>query len=296
VLKRDPDDDSIITDIELVEISLVDRPANPECKIELFKADSKKPDDSEDDHEDSEDDPEDDDEDDKPKKKKSAKTLFGEDTIETKLAKLEAELEESKEEFEELLQDHLDEMSGAVACGLIDKTWQESGLTVDDLQKVLATATKADREQPMYAFVCKHIEATLTTLDILAKAGARHNTSDMDSIQAIHDHTEKLGAQCDKEAAVTVGDLAKAEERYHALREVNARQAALITKLNTELTKLKAEPETPKVHSGKVVTKEMDSKPTPTQADDAEILDKMTPQERVIHAFKKAHANPIWVR
>jgi phage head maturation protease len=37
VTKRDPDDDSIITGLRLSEISLVDRPANPEALFEVFK-------------------------------------------------------------------------------------------------------------------------------------------------------------------------------------------------------------------------------------------------------------------
>lgn len=39
VLKRDPDDRSIITSIDLIEVSLVDRPCNPEASITMFKAD-----------------------------------------------------------------------------------------------------------------------------------------------------------------------------------------------------------------------------------------------------------------
>lgn len=38
VLKRDPKDRSIIVEIELSEISLVDRPAHPEARISLWKA------------------------------------------------------------------------------------------------------------------------------------------------------------------------------------------------------------------------------------------------------------------
>jgi phage head maturation protease len=38
VTSRDPKDDSIITGLDLIEISLVDRPANPDCLIDLWKA------------------------------------------------------------------------------------------------------------------------------------------------------------------------------------------------------------------------------------------------------------------
>ncbi|SRR5579875_1431762 len=40
VTSRDPDDRRVITGIELTEISLVDRPANPEAVIDVFKADA----------------------------------------------------------------------------------------------------------------------------------------------------------------------------------------------------------------------------------------------------------------
>src|SRR5665213_2132489 len=38
VTARDPDAKHVITGVDLLEISLVDRPANPEAVIELFKA------------------------------------------------------------------------------------------------------------------------------------------------------------------------------------------------------------------------------------------------------------------
>ena len=40
VLKRDPVDRSIITELRLTEISICDRPANPECVLTMFKADA----------------------------------------------------------------------------------------------------------------------------------------------------------------------------------------------------------------------------------------------------------------
>ncbi|HWF78365.1 MAG TPA: HK97 family phage prohead protease [Caulobacteraceae bacterium] len=43
VLARDPGDASVITKIKLSEISLVDRPANPEAVIDLWKADAAEP-------------------------------------------------------------------------------------------------------------------------------------------------------------------------------------------------------------------------------------------------------------
>ena len=38
VTSRDPRDPTVITGIDLAEISLVDRPANPEARVELFKS------------------------------------------------------------------------------------------------------------------------------------------------------------------------------------------------------------------------------------------------------------------
>lgn len=39
VLERDPGDDSVITGLKLIEVSLVDRPANPEAVLTMFKSD-----------------------------------------------------------------------------------------------------------------------------------------------------------------------------------------------------------------------------------------------------------------
>ena len=39
-LSRDPNDPSIVTGLKLTEVSLVDRPSNPDCRMELIKLDS----------------------------------------------------------------------------------------------------------------------------------------------------------------------------------------------------------------------------------------------------------------
>lgn len=43
VLKRDPTDRSIITALDLIEVSLVDRPANPQCTLDMWKSDFSQP-------------------------------------------------------------------------------------------------------------------------------------------------------------------------------------------------------------------------------------------------------------
>jgi hypothetical protein len=62
----------------------------------------------------------------------------------------------------------------------------------------------------------------------LAKIGAKHSKSDMEKIQAIHDHTAALGAACTTEKADAGGDLIKADQAA-AMAKIDGALATLAT-------------------------------------------------------------------
>jgi len=129
---------------------------------------------------------------------------------------------------------------------------------------------------------------------ILAKAGARHSKADQEHIQAVHDHSVSLGADCPAEKAVGAGlkpapreDLAKTlEERTQALSKLETRNSELETDLAkvsgekealaAEVEKLRAEP-APAKGALKAVPKEGDTLNKTTESEEPRTaLDEIT--------------------
>lgn len=258
VLERDTDDPTIIKSMNLLEISLVDLPANPQCRIDLFKVadtgaedvekkvdpkDPKDPDDDEDDDSaDSQDDP-DKEEDDAEDKKKSAReqeedemlykrlvARFGQEKAdelcksEPEIAQTENAVEEdlTKSEPETEVEDVDDEF---LATSLIEKLYAEF-----DVEKITALQATAKKEE-----VRSLLEFAKITKDIVAKAGSRHSRADMDSLQAIHDHASNMGATCSDNKAVKPGDLSKAYDKVRKLTSQLNESTETIDKLNKQV-------------------------------------------------------------
>jgi hypothetical protein len=129
----------------------------------------------------------------------------------------------------------------------------------------------------------------LPSADLL-KAGARHSKADMERVQAIHDNSAGLGADCGGGKADAGGELAKATEIltkvHNDLAKANESLAKVVAENDTlkkrveELGKLPAAPK----GALKVIEKAEDV----TRAEEKKDEEPKTPLE----AIKKAHQNP----
>lgn len=350
VTKRDEEDQSIIKEIELAEISIVDRPANPEARFDIAKAaegvkmkkietalekldEPVKTSDTSDlkkaelikkfmkefeadeatakefvekNH-------------DKlkvipllpPSNQTEAKVEKKEEKVETKedvkkgmycaanLASILAEIEYvvKSTEYETAIEGD----SSTIPQQLRD--WLNSGksLLVDYVTEEAREDDDVDVEFVASALIgelAKHYNIdldkeqnpfVLDVLDVVAKAGARHSTSDMDSLQAIHDHAQKMGAACDTEKVLNVsgvkpGDLAKATNEIKTLRKT-------IDELNTKITELGAQPAA-KQPALKVVTKGEDF--IEEKSDEDELTKNMSEKQKTDYEFKKALKAPAF--
>ncbi len=203
VTDRDPRDRTIITGVDLTEISLVDRPANPEATIELFKVaapylpEFAMP---------------------KSALAKSmqvvaclADVLDDIDWLQQNAdggiaAKLKPWLADGNSLLRDLIADETESrLDGQDVEGVSDD--------VDDLNVDKAATTRSWQAQ-----VAKILETRVARAGgvgrrrlayRLGKIGARHNKVDRSRIQSIHDHTVDLGAQCVHAKSATAADLAK---------------------------------------------------------------------------------------
>jgi hypothetical protein len=124
----------------------------------------------------------------------------------------------------------------------------------------------------------------------IAKAGARHSKADMERVQAIHDNSAGLGADCGAGKADAGGELAKATEIltkvHNDLAKANESLAKVVAENDTlkkrvvELGKLPAAP--------KGALKAIEKADDVTRAEEKKDEEPKTPLE----AIKKAHQNP----
>lgn len=148
--------------------------------------------------------------------------------------------------------------------------------------------------------------------DTLAKVGARHSAKDKDSIQAVHDHSQALGAMCDSaNCGDDAGKIAKVAADEDTIAKINGLEAEntrlkkivdtavpQIEALVEDVRKLKAAPmpAAPRTH---VVGKTDDTLGLGEAADtlgksDAEqLMEKFTPDELAEAAIKIAQRNPM---
>lgn len=220
VKSRDSEDKRIITAVELNEISLVDRPANPEALIDVFKiarpnvakakleiqasrarltaliA--------------------------KAKQDTTAKGMYEVAELSRVLSMLNYLAEAS--EYEEVREKdtastipaRLNDALAMVGDILRDMVDEEVGELVDDEPDILEMAV---------------------TLGGLAKAGARHSKADKARLQAIHDHSASMGADCSN----STEKLSMEKEELKKLTDANA---ASLTKLGEISDVLKVQNDT----------------------------------------------------
>jgi regulator of replication initiation timing len=154
------------------------------------------------------------------------------------------------------------------------KEWLASGceilkaMAAEEVDELLSDLSKA------VGPVGAGLKPALTPAPTLAKAGARHSAADQEHIQAVHDHSVSLGADCAAEKVSTgetpvSPDLAKTiqakeEELAKAAAEMETVKANLAKvtgenkALAAEVEKLKAEP-APAKGALKAVPKEADA-------------------------------------
>lgn len=202
--------DGIISKMRLTEISLVDRPANPECVIDLYKAD--------DTEENGEPDPSDepgkeDTKDEKTAQAEDLKKWLGEevwdtqralgalDTIYSLLSKERSEgdsaqtadLSEVVNRLKAFIASEIMEVSESDIIAYFEKNRDIQKAEAEKLVGLLNSATVAD------------------SISLLEKAGRRNSSKDQSMIQTMHDHSVSLGASCSSEKSESVDDIAKSD-------------------------------------------------------------------------------------
>lgn len=115
---------------------------------------------------------------------------------------------------------------------------------IDGLKEFVVSEIQEDNSDPM-ARITKLAEG----MGDMAKSGARNSKSDLEKLQAIHDHSCTLGAGCgekDAEKSVEIDDLAKRASAYdqlapkidQVLEKITA-QDATIKKQEEEISRLR---------------------------------------------------------
>jgi phage head maturation protease len=278
VLARDPADASIITKIRLSEISLVDRPANPEAVIDLWKADVAPPSNA-------------------AVKARAADlaAAAGRATAwKDYVAKARAAM--LAEQADDPAANDLDDGGGE--DGSDDPGDDASGdPDTDDPGDDADDTAEADADTPDQPNDLADIASRLAEL-----AG-----SDPDALQAAHDALAALGACCDPdncptEKASAPDDLAKLETVVAAaLAKALPRVEALERRLEAQdalIERLAAKPQPPRTAaSGHAIGKSDDADPMaapdPSAADAQKAFAALTPDERAYLLMKASLRQPI---
>jgi phage head maturation protease len=268
--------DNVISKLRLSEISLVDRPANPEAVFDVWKNDQPNP-------------PDDD--------------LADPDAEHDDL---KADTPAEEDALARYLGDEAWDVTRAVEClnsiyTLFNKeqaegeTGQLASLrqAIDGLKAFIASEIQEPPEQALDANQVMPMVYAEGTGDI-EKAGARNSKADSERIQAVHDHATALGANCGAAKSDSADDIqklveaetAKAEEALQKLAEATDAIAKLEAEKDTlqkRVAELEAMPEAPKA-AVMAVSKGKDNGGTAssTQAYEEEL-------ERIV----KSQASPI---
>lgn len=268
--KRDTIDKSIITGLKLTEISLVDRPANPEATFDVFKADG--------------DDTSDDIADEETNTEEPAELEFAakaDDDVE--VAKTDEENTEQLTAVDaladmltkgEISPERIVELANAdmnIAKGMNGVSWLAS-LLKNIKYLVLDQQDETDREGDGSLMPDRLRGWLLSGAEILAlmtaeelselvgagdatgmgegvielaegasdieKAGARNSRADQTKIQTVHDHSVSLGATCDSGKHDHSGDMTKLADLESELTKVSTERDALAKRV----TELEAQP------------------------------------------------------
>jgi len=275
VLARDAADSTVITKIKLSEISLVDRPANPEAVIDLWKAEVAGAPPSNDAV--------------KARAARMAAAAGRPAAWKDYVAKARAALMADRSADESALADDPDEPAmadeGDGDSDEADDTDQGQDPAIDD--------GEADDDEP------DDDDADDTPADIAARL-ADLAASDPDALQAAHDALAALGACCDPDNCPDAGklgavyDLAKALPRVEALERRIEAQDALIQRLAAT----PAPPRTAASPHARAIGKSEDADPAAadpdlTPADVQKAFAALTPDERAFLLMKASLRQPI---
>ena len=293
VTERDSADSKIITGLNLTEISLVDRPANPEATFSLFKADgidADEPDPAE----------------------KSAEGEVGQAVTDAPAAPPAAKAEA------ESAAPPAPASTDKAATASLKKDMYDVGRLAELCTSVMwlheSAAYEASREgdnsavpskimsacqllcEALKEMAVEEVDEMLAVMDGtgamamaasaagLKKKGARNSKADQSKIQTVHDHSVDLGAMCSSEKAAASGDLKKLADVESDLAKMTGERDELQKKYD----ELAAKP-APAKGSLKAVEKADDV--TAIEKTEAKDLDPSHP-DYALSLVKKAHSNP----
>ena len=269
--------DDTITSLRLTEISLVDRPANPECVFDVYKAD------------------------DIPQGEEAEKT-------ETQAPDIKKYLGEEVYDA----QTALEALSAVFYLFSKEQAEQAEGHP-EAAEQLAALQLVIDK---LKAFIASEIQETEPDAgggDMLMadqggdieKAGARNSKTDLGKIQGIHDHAVALGADCGSRSSKAEGGgmdieerLAKIEAGAEALQKVNDELKAENQELKDRLEKIEAMP-APTKGMLKVVEKSEDTGGAPVELEPKPILkaDGSVDQEATaLELIKFSQRKPVLVK
>jgi HK97 family phage prohead protease len=270
VLARDAADSTVITKIKLSEISLVDRPANPEAVIDLWKADA------------------------------GSEPAPSNDAVKARAAEMAAAAGRPTA--------WKDYVAKARAALMADRTADQSALADDteDPDESDGPADDSDDDSDDTGdddegedLSTDDSDPADTPADIAARL-AELAASDPDALQAAHDALAALGACCDPDNCPDAGkaaathDLAKALPRVEALERRLEAQDALIQRLAAT----PAAPRTAASPHARAIGKSEDADPAAadpdlTPADVQKAFAALTPDERAFLLMKASLRQPI---
>jgi hypothetical protein len=247
-----------ITGLKLVEVSLVDRPANPDAVFTMYKAETELT------------------------------------AVET-LAKMVNDGDVTPEQLVELVKASLAAPvePEAVAVAVIDapahdvaekvadavEASTDVDATAEESAELLAAVPALDNAMP------EVVQMADTAAD-LAKAGARNSKTDKHTIQSMHDGACALGANCGTDKADSGGDLAKVE----AIAAERDEAIAKASTLAAELEALNA-----RASNGKAILKILSKAEDIGEVEKAEDgpPEGASDNARALWAIKKSFQNPI---
>jgi phage head maturation protease len=261
VTGRDDSNKAIITGVKLSEISLVDRPANPSATFEMWKGDIENA----------------------PKTAAEAETTDKTEESPKEEDKPEEKPEEKADTATDIkkgmysvaqLASILDQLSWLEECCEAEAMMEgdnspvpgQLGNAVKALAGILRNMVAEETAEITAEEGNETIEMADKARD-LGKAGARHSKADMDKLQAIHDHSAAMGADCATGKAQPTEDLTKLADMQEQLTKLAEQNNTLIKRVE----ELEALPQPPKAIV-KAFEKENDSTLTKKEAAQADPL------------------------
>ncbi len=183
VTERDQAKKHVITGVELIEISLVDRPANPEAVIEIYKA-----------------------------APRLGKGMAGVQNFAGILADIDRLCADT--EAETAAEGDGSPMAAKLRSWLDDGARLLRAMVAEETGELTADGDDDDQEDPAMSPVVSlsapsKAASGTRAADVLAKIGARHSKGDLERVQKLHDVSVELGADCPTAAKRDASGLAQ---------------------------------------------------------------------------------------